>query len=479
MRNSRSTTPQPAPKARAGVLPDLSLQIEMLPPARLVPDPRNPRQHKKRQLHRLTESIRTFGFVVPILIDGDAHVIAGHGRLIAAEMLGIGTIPCIRLEHLDADQVRALKIADNRLTELSSWHEEWLAGQLKELSELDLDFDIEATGFSVGEIDFRIEALEGRTAASDPADVPVKLQHTAVSRIGDSWRLGEHRVLCGDAQLGSSYGGLTQGAEAAMVFSDPPYNVEIDGFVGGKGRVRHREFAMAAGEMTPDQFENFLSTVFGHMANNSTNGSLHYLCMDWRHAREIILAGNRQYDELKNLCVWVKDRAGMGSLYRSQHELVFVFKSGKGRHRNNVELGRNGRHRSNVWEYPAIVSQRKGEEGDLLALHPTVKPIRLISDAILDATARGDMVLDAFLGSGSTLMACQRVGRICYGMELDPFYVDTAIRRWQRDTGQMAILESTGETFDKREQAVLKSGRAADAMRMSTGRKLKQGGRHG
>jgi DNA modification methylase len=241
------------------------------------------------------------------------------------------------------------------------------------------------------------------------------------------------------------------GDKAAMVFSDPPYNVPIDGFVGGKGKIRHREFAMAAGELSPAEFQAFLGTVVGHMTAHSIDGALHYLCMDWRHAHELLAAAERSYS-LKNLAVWVKDRAGMGSLYRSQHELIFVLKHGKGRHRNNVELGRHGRHRSNVWHYPSIVSDRKGEEGDLLALHPTVKPIRLVADAVLDASARGDVVLDPFLGSGTTLMACQRVGRHCRGMELDPRYVDVVIRRWQRDTGDAAIHAGSGQTFATRER---------------------------
>lgn len=445
-----------APTVRKALTPEIgrtkppSLDISYRPPEALRADPRNSRLHSSRQLRHLTESIQSFGFNVPILIDADDRVLAGHARLLAARELGLRQVPTVRLEHLSPEQARAFQIADNRLTELSTWDERLLAEQLQELASVDLDFSIEATGFSMGEIDLRIEGL-AEAEAADPDDPPPELEAQSVSVVGDLWQLGEHRILCGNALEEASYRTLMDADKATMVFSDPPYNVPIDGFVGGKGKIRHREFAMAVGEMSSGEFQAFLATVVGHMTAHSVDGALHYLCMDWRHAHELLAAAERPYS-LKNLAVWVKDRAGMGSLYRSQHELIFVLKHGKGRHRNNVELGRHGRDRSNVWHYPSIVSDRKGEEGDLLALHPTVKPIRLVADAVLDASARGDVVLDPFLGSGTTLMACQRVGRHCRGMELDPRYVDVVIRRWQRDTGDAAIHAGSGQTFATRER---------------------------
>jgi DNA modification methylase len=231
-------------------------------------------------------------------------------------------------------------------------------------------------------------------------------------------------------------------ARADVVFTDPPYNVHIDGHVSGNGGIHHREFAMATGEMAPGQFVHFLTTALHLLVRHSVVGSIHFVCMDWRHQLEVLTAGNQIYAELKNLCVWVKSSGGMGSFYRSQHELIFVFKHGKGKHRNNVQLGRFGRNRTNVWEYP-------GDEGNLLALHPTVKPVALVAGALLDCSARGDIVLDSFLGSGSTLIAAERVGRVCYGMELDPLYVDVAIRRWQRHTGDFAIHAKSGKRFDE------------------------------
>lgn len=243
-----------------------------------------------------------------------------------------------------------------------------------------------------------------------------------------------------------------------MVITDPPYNVRVDGHVGGKGKTKHREFGMASGEMTPEQFTTFLRTSFELMARHSSDGSVHVVFMDWRHLPEILAAGGAAYSELLNLCVWAKHQAGMGSLYRSQHELALIFKNGRAAHQNNIQLGRFGRYRTNVWNYPGIQGMRRGEEGDLLALHPTVKPVRMIADAILDVSRRGDIVLDTFLGSGTTLLAAQRVGRNCYAMELDPLYVDTAIRRWRAVTGMDAVSAASGMTFTQREQAISQEG---------------------
>jgi hypothetical protein len=411
-------------------------------------NPRNPRRHDRRQIRQIARSIEAFGFNVPVLIDRNDRVVAGHGRVEAATSLGISEVPTIRLEHLTEAQAKAFTIADNRLTDTSTWDERLLAETLQELSIQDLDFTIEATGFTVGEIDLRIEGLN-EEAEADPADAEVPAQGPPVSRPGDLWVLDRHRVLCGSALDPAAYATLLQGEEAAMVFTDPPYNVPIGGHVSGLGAIRHREFAMASGEMTTQQFTTFLTEVTTLLARHGAPGSLHYLCMDWRHLGELLAAGKAVYDELKNICVWVKSNAGMGSLYRSQHELVLVFKHGTAPHRNNVDLGRHGRHRSNVWHYPSISSfGRGGEEGNLLALHPTVKPVRMVADAILDCTARGEAILDPFLGSGTTVLAAERTRRRCFGIELDPLYVDTAIRRWQAYTGDVARHARSGESFD-------------------------------
>lgn len=422
-----------------------NLSVEYVAPARLIADPSNPRTHKPPQVAAIAKSMSTFGFNVPVLADGDGLIIAGHGRVMAAMKLGLVTIPVIRIEHLTVTQRRAYMIADNRLTDVSRWDDRLLGEVLRDLSVVELDFDIEAIGFSVGEIDMKIDALDDHSLDRDDAQPE---PGPAVTKVGDLWQLGRHRLLCGDALDGAVWSQLMASEKAAMVFTDPPYNVAIAGHVSGLGRVQHREFAMAIGEMDRDQFTAFLADVFAQMKAHSKPGSLHYACMDFRHIGEMMAAGEAVFTELKNLCVWVKPSGAMGSLYRSQHELVFVWKNGRTRHRNNVELGRHGRNRTNVWTYPAIAAFRHSEGGDLLADHPTCKPVKLVADAILDVTARGDIVVDPFLGSGTTLIAAERVGRSAYGLELDPRYCDTIVRRYQALSGDAAIHGASGKTFD-------------------------------
>jgi DNA modification methylase len=441
---------QPVVRSQSSVA--IRIAVAYRPIDQLVPSPKNPRQHSARQIRQIAKSIRTFGFISPIVIDAERNVIIGHGRWQAAKQIGLTEVPTIQVEHLSRAQLVALTIADNRLTETSSWDERLLAEQLKELSELDLDFDIESTGFEMGEIDLRIEGLEsGGDPQDDPADtIPLMPERPPVSRTGDLWLLGRHRLGCGNALDRRAYGALMDGERADLVFTDPHYNGPIDGHACGLGAIRHRDFAMAVGEMGEEEFTAFLTEACSLLASNSVEGAIHFLCMDWRHLRELLAAGGEVYFELKNICVWVKHNAGMGSFYRSQHELVCVFKHGRGVHRNNVQLGQYGRHRTNVWSYPGVNSfGRATEEGNLLALHPTVKPVAMVTDAILDCSARGDIVLDPFMGSGTTVMAAERVGRRCYGMEIDPLYVDTAIRRWQAFTGATARQSETGRAFDE------------------------------
>jgi DNA modification methylase len=345
-------------------------------------------------------------------------------------------------------------IADNRLAEQASWDEKLLAQQLRELFEVDLDFDIEAPGFEVGEIDVLIEGVSPKVEGnSDPADDLPESKPVGVTRAGDLWLAGPHRIYCGNSLNADSYSALMESRRAAMVFTDPPFNVKIDGHATGLGTIRHRNFQMASGEMTDAEFTDFLAQFMQCCALHSLDGSLHDVVMDWRHMPELLAAGKQVYSELKNVCVWVKDNGGMGSLYRSQHELIFVFKKGKERHRNNVQLGQYGRYRTNVWHYPGVNSfSRTTDEGNLLELHPTVKPVALIADAIMDCTSRRDIVLDPFLGSGTTVIAAERTGRVCHGIELDPQYVDTIVRRWQAFTGQSAAHASSGRTFAELEQ---------------------------
>lgn len=426
-----------------------ALQVTQQPIGRLKPDPRNARLHPPKHVQQLAKSISAFGFNVPLLVDAECHVIAGHGRLLAAQQLGWSEVPTITLEHLTPDQVRAFRVADNRLSDCSTWDDRLLAEQLKELAGAYLDFDLDAIGFDVPEIDLLIQGLGDLD--EEPADEnPPANNEPIVSCVGDVWNLGPHRIACGSALDPAVYDVLLQGHQASMAFTDPPYNVAIKGHVSGNGAVQHAEFAMASGEMSPEAFTAFLSQSLGLLKQSSKPGALLYVCMDWRHLGELTAAGEGQGLELKNVCVWDKGCGGMGSLYRSQHELVFVFKSGNAPHTNNVQLGRFGRNRSNVWAYPGVNSfARETSEGNLLALHPTVKPVALVADAILDASERGDVVLDPFLGSGTTVIAAEKTGRRGYGIELDPRYVDTAVRRWQRLTGKQAFHASSGRPFDE------------------------------
>jgi DNA modification methylase len=414
-------------------------------------DAANPRRHSKKQIRQIAASIEAFGFIVPILIDRDGNIVAGHGRWLACRYLGFTEVPTLCVDHLTPAQACAFRIADNRLTEIGTWDDRLLAQQLKDLSLLGLDFSVELTGFEMGEIDLRIAALEELSEASeDPADaVPEFPGRSPVSKHRDLWLLGRHRVLCGNALEAEAFTALMGQERAAAVFTDAPYNVEIDGNASGLGAIHHRPFPMASGEMDSAEFTAFLGQACRNLAAFSSDGALHYLCMDWRHIAELLAATRDVYGELKNLCIWVKDNGGMGSLYRSRHELIFVFKLGQGSHRNNVQLGRFGRNRTNVWCYPGVNSfARTGAEGNLLALHPTVKPVAMVADAILDCSARGDIVLDSFLGSGTTVIAAERTGRRCYGLELDPLHVDTGLHRWQALTGGTARHAVSGRSFD-------------------------------
>ncbi len=424
------------------------LVIERFPTSVLSFNRRNARTHSKKQVRQIAASIREFGFVNPVLIDEANLVIAGHCRLAAARLLNLETVPAIRLSHLSETQKRALAIADNKLAENAEWDQELLARELECLSEIEVDFDVEITGFEAAEIDLLIEGLEH--AESDPkADAIPESPGTEDVTVapGDLWLLGRHRLLCGDARDPGAFRRLMAGESAQMVFTDPPYNVSI-GHVCGLGRIKHREFAMASGEMTEGQFVEFLRQTLANLAMHSADGSIQYLCMDWRHLYELLTAGRAVYSELKNLCVWNKSNAGMGSFYRGKHEMILAFKNGKGPHINNFGLGERGRYRSNVWDYAGVNTLKSDRQAEL-QMHPTVKPVALVADAILDCSRRGGIVLDAFAGSGTTVIAAERTGRRAYALEIDPVYVETAIRRWEDYTGDHAVHAETGLTLEE------------------------------
>jgi DNA modification methylase len=412
----------------------------------LVPYARNARVHSKRQIRQIAESIRTFGFTNPVLVNRSKMIVAGHGRIEAAKLLGMSSVPTICLENLTEDQIRTYILADNRLAEKAGWDESILAIELQHLISVDLGFDVSITGFEVGEIDLILQEAAGKEEQEEPVEIS---PGPALTKRGDIWLLGNHRLICGDALEESTYSALMKDTKADVVFSDPPYNLVINGIVG-RGAIHHREFAMASGEMSESEFFDFLCRALALLEGHSRDGSVHFICMDWRHAAEVLLAGKRVFGALLNLCVWTKDNGGMGSFYRSQHELIFAFRKGKEPHRNNIQLGKFGRNRTNVWRYAGVNTLSKSAgEGNLLALHPTVKPVAMIADAILDCSARGDIVLDSFSGVGSTILAAEKVGRVCYAIEIDPLYVDATVKRWEKHNGQKAFCATTGECFDQ------------------------------
>ena len=426
----------------------LDLTVEQRPIETLKPYRRNARVHSQKQIAQIAASIRRFGFVVPIMLgDGDT-VLAGHGRLAAAKSLGMTAVPTIRLDHLSEAERRAYVIADNRLAELAGWDDEILAIELQELAALDLDLDLELTGFDGAELD-ELLGVDVAPKIDPKADQIHEPESLAVSQLGDLWTLGaNHRLLCGDARDPNAYAALMPGEQARMVFTDPPYNVRVVGHVSGKGKNARREFVMASGEMTPADFTAFLAQSFGAMAAVSLDGSISYICMDWRHMSELLAAGTAVYAELKNLIVWAKTNGGLGAFYRSKHELIFVFKKGSASHLNTFGLGETGRYRTNVWTYPGVNTFRTGRSDDL-ELHPTVKPVALVADAIRDVSRRGDVVLDPFGGSGTVAIAAEKTGRKARLLELDPIYIDVICRRWTAFSKTPAILAATGQTFDE------------------------------
>lgn len=484
-------------------------QIEMRPVSDLRPYPRNARTHSKAQIRQIADSIERFGFTNPVLISDEGEIIAGHARVEAARLLGFEAVPTLRLSHLSAEERRAYVLADNKLAQNAGWDFEILADELEAL--IEIDFDVSVAGFSAAEINLTLDQARNGSPSQpedNQADIILPLESVAVSRLGDLWQLGRHRLLCGDAKseadldrlmqrlrcvrvpadhqtgdrvpdlgidrepethgdLSPSNRGFAQdtGGDsetevpvpsnpgvAALLFTDPPYNVPIDGHVGGLGSVRHRDFAEASGEMSEEAFTAFLTTTLQNASRVLKDGAIAYVCMDWRHMGELLAAGKAAFTELKNLCVWNKTNGGMGSLYRSKHELIFVFKHGTAPHTNTFGLGDSGRYRTNVWDHAGINATGRDGLGqsrmDQLAMHPTVKPVDLIEEALKDCSLRGEIILDLFGGSGSTLLAAERCGRSARLMEIDPLYCDTIIRRWQAYTGKQASLLSDGQTFD-------------------------------
>lgn len=419
-------------------------QIEYLNVDKIKNYHRQLKTAKPKQANKAKSFLQEFGFVLPIAIDADYVVVIGDIFLQAAIDLSYDSVPTILIDHLSEVQIKALRIAYERIHEESKWNQEALKLEFEEMQILISDIDLTMTGFDMPEIEavFNLDII----ADTDPLnEIPEIDPDSIFTKAGDLYQLESHLLYCGDAPDAKSYDSLLDGKKADMVFTDAPYNVKIDGHVGNSGDIKHREFVMASGEMSNDEFTNFLTLSHGHMKEYCRDGAILFSCMDWRHIEHMLAAANKNNLEFKNLCVWSKDNAGMGSLYRSQHELVFVFKNGSGKHVNNVELGQHGRYRTNIWQYPGVNSFGSGRMNEL-KLHPTVKPVAMISDAILDCSNRGDVILDPFGGSGTTLIAAEKTNRKAVLIELDPLYCDVIIRRWEEMTGKTAnLLENVGK----------------------------------
>lgn len=424
--------------------PDESLEVEITyrVTEELKPPRRQLRTHKPKQVEQIVSAIRRMGFINPLIIDPELNIVCGVGRYLAAREIGLSRLPTIMVGHLTEAELRAYAIADNKLVLNDTWDEKLLTVELSELMVLDIDLPIELTQFDMIEID---NLLHVEPEIEDgPPDLGAG---QPVSRLGDLFVLGEHRLLCGDSRSEESFQLLLGEERARCVFSDNPYNIKILGNVSGLGKIRHGEFVMASGEMSKAEFTDFLTSVFVLLARFSVDGAIHFQCMDHRHLREMIDAGDAAYGGLKTLVVWDKVQPSMGSFYRNQFELVFVYKVGTAPHRNNFGLGEWGRNRSSVWSYPGANAMRKGRLEDL-ALHPTVKSLPMVIDAIRDVTHRGEIVLDPFAGAATTILACEKTGRIGRSIELDPKYVDVGILRWERATHKQAIHVETGLTFE-------------------------------
>lgn len=431
------------PRRDNGFAASRDLTPRLVPVASLSRLGRDTRKHPPAQIKKLGRFIDRWTIVLPILIDKSGRVIDGWALVEAAKKLALKEVPAITIDDLTEAELRALRQALNRVSEDADWNPQELALELGDLLQLDPEFDLTLTGFEMGEID----VLLGGNATDEEDDLP-EIDETVepIAKLGDIWIAGDHRVICGSALVEETFTRLLGEDRAQQVVTDPPYNVPILGHASGHGATKHDDFQMASGEMSVEAFTGFLKASASLAARFSVDGSIHFWFMDWRHQSEILTAGNAVYDELKNVVVWNKSNAGMGSLYRSAYELIYVFKKGQAPHINNVQLGKFGRNRTNVWDYPSQSAMAAAGKSKL-SLHPTAKPVALVADAIRDCSNRGDVILDPFGGAGTTLIAAERTGRRARLIEIEPRYVDITIERWRRLTGMTAVHAETGAPF--------------------------------
>lgn len=429
----------------AGDFAGLRLQIEYVPIDSLVVPANALREHKQYKLKKLGRSIKDFGFLIPLVCSADNVIATGSARLAAAKAIGLREVPIVRAHHLTNEQLRLLRIADNKLTEGSEWNIRALAIEFAEIAIAAPGLDQDSSAFSITERDI----IFGRQRVADETDLDDVVKQTEnepTARVGDIFNLGRHVVSCGDATSLNVIASVARDRRVRTVASDLPFNVKIAGNVSGMGANKHGEFAMASGEMSKAQFIEFLVRAIAATKGHLLDGALLYLFMDWRHIGQLIAAGEASDLDYLNLLIWAKTNAGMGSFYRSAYEMIGLFKHGDAPHTNNVQLGRDGRSRSNLVSYPGVNTFTKGRN-KALSLHPTVKPVALMADLILDSSAPGELILDPFGGSGTTLIAAERTDRTAALVEIDPGYVDVIVRRFEDATGEQATLASTGQTF--------------------------------
>ena len=414
------------------IVESIPIEVEQLPVAALKPYELNARTHSAGNVRKLAKSLKASSYFSPILIDENNVIVAGHGRWLAAQLLGMTHVPVIRKGDLSEAQKRALRLADNKIQGV--WNPVLLAEELNFL--IAEDFDLSLTGFDTIEVDkLCTPSIDGEELDEPLPEPPA----SPVTRPGDEWALGRHKIICGNSLERSVYDRLLWGKKADAAFVDVPFNVPIAGHVSGNGRVQHDEFQFASGEMSRSEFRAFLITSLTHLRDNSRDGALLYICSDWRMIAILITAGEELGLKLLNIIVWVKPNPALGSMYRSQYELVAVFKHGTARHTNNIMLGRMGRNRSNVWQHDGASGFSKSRE-QILKFHPTTKPLQLVIDAIRDATQPGDLIIDSFGGSGTTLLAAELSGRRASLIEIEPKYVDVTLRRFQARTGVEPLL---------------------------------------
>lgn len=418
--------------------------VEQVTVASLLNYSKSPKKFSKDDIARATSFVDRFAdHIMPVMIGNHSEILVGEVIVEAARRLGIKELRVVRQDGLGEPEQLLFSVAASKLLEFGSWDGTTMEAALRDFEAHITDFSHDLIGFGPGELD----KLVGRSGANDLEDVVPKVAATPVSKVGSLWLAAKNRILCGDAKDASTLARLMNGCAAAAAVVDPPFGIKINGIVAKRGA--HREFVETSGEKTDEELLDFFVEVCRALHDALRPGALVYLFIDWRSLHLLLRAGEAIFGKLINLCVWSKDRAGMGSFYRSQHELVLVFRKPGAPHRNNIELGRHGRNRSNIWAYPCAASSRTGREADMLKHHPTPKSVEMIADAILDCSLPGEVIIDTFLGSGTALIAAQRTGRICFGMDLDPLYVDLAIRRWQDWTGEAAIDAETSRTFNE------------------------------